>query len=285
MKHTPFLAAVMAVAVLTLRPAIADKAERGIFSDNSFGASFNPLGVLLENSISARLPLSSRPGMLWESARFEAGLQSSWTPADEIFGLRVYYEPVAFFSLTGTAGAYGMYNTLGYGLYPFSSARDPYGPGLPKDVSPQSAGGTWCSLSPELKLKAGHCILVNTVTANFISLGGPGFYLEVRSFALHKNRDADLADNVNLLYEFDKRLLAGCVYRYFEVFGARIESHRVNALAVGLFPSSRFGNAFAAATAGYYVADPAFAHSAYLGMMVGTELKCRFNRNNRKEQL
>jgi hypothetical protein len=282
MKRIALFSIIIAIAAGSLCPAAAEKAERGIYSYNSFGSSLYPLGVLLDNRLVVRLPLSARPGMLWESTKLDAGLQSSWTPADEIFGVRICLEPVAFFSLTGTAGAYGMYNALGYGLYPFSSARDPYGRGLPENIKPQSAGGTWCSLSPELKLRAGQVILVNTVTANFISIDRKGYYLELRSHTMHKGADADLANDLNLLYEFNRRFLAGGVYHYLDVFGTRIESHRVSVLAIGLFPASKLGSAFAAATLGYYPADPVFRHSAYLGMMVGTELKCTFRKNTGK---
>ena len=75
--------------------------------------------------------------------------------------------------------------------------------------------------------------------------------------------------------EFNKRFLAGGVYHYLRVFGTGIESHRVSALAIELFPASRFGDSFIAVTAGYYLADPGLGKTVNLGIMAGTDLKVR----------
>jgi hypothetical protein len=271
-KTLLFLVGIVMIGIL---PVIAERAVQGLYTYNSFGASFHPLGILVDNRLLIRHPLFARNGMLWESAKFDIGLQSSWTPADELFCLRAVLEPIAFFSLSATAGVYGMYSGLGYGLYPFDSPRDNYGPGLPKNVEPQSAAGTWFSLAPEVRLKAGPCILVNIVTANAVALNYPGFFLELRSFTLHKTKDIDIADEVNFLFEFNKRFIAGCVYRYLFVDGTEIKSHRLSVMMVRLFPKARVGDAFAAIVAGYYPVDPAFKGMVYLGMMAGTELKLR----------
>jgi hypothetical protein len=273
-KHALITSLCICVLMLTT-VTLAEKAQRGIYNYNSFGAGYNPLGVLLDNRLYMRLPLSTKPGVLWESTKLDIGLQSSWTPADEIVGLRVTLEPIAFFSLTATAGFYGMYNIFGYGLYPFSSGNEHYGPGLPKNADPQSAAGAWYSLSPELKLKAGHLIFVNTVTVDYVSLNRAGYYLELRNFTLRKTRDTDLMNNANLLFEFNKNLLAGCVYHYLSVFGTDIESHRISALAIRLFPDTKLGSVFTAVTAGYYPSDPAFNRTFYLGAMAGMDLRLR----------
>ena len=259
--------------------AVAEKAQYGIYNYNSLGGGYNPLGVLLDNRLYMRLPLSSKPGVLWESTKLDIGLQSSWTPADEMIGLRITLEPIAIFSLTGTIGFYGMYNIFGYGLYPFSSGNEHYGPALPQNIDPQSAAGAWYSLSPELKLKAAHIIFVNTVTADYVSLNRTGYYLEVRNFTLRKTRDIDLINDANLLFEFNKNLLAGCVYHYLSIFGTGINSHRISTLAIRLFPGTKLGNVFTAVTAGYYLSDPAFNHTFYLGAMAGMDLRLREHRD------
>jgi hypothetical protein len=263
------------IVMIGILPARAERAVQGLYTYNSFGASFHPLGILVDNRLFMRQPLYAKNGMLWESAKFDIGLQSSWTPADELFCLRAVLEPIAFFSLSATAGVYGMYSGFGYGYFPFDSPHDRYGPGLPKDRTPRSVGGTWLSLAPEVRLKAGRCILVNTITVNAVTLDYPGYFLELRSFTLHKTKDIDIADDVNFLFEFNKRFIAGCVYRYLFVDGTEIKSHRLSLMAVHLFPKARIGDAFAAIVAGYYPVDPAFKGMAYLGMMAGTELKLR----------
>lgn len=268
---------------LLLTTSQAQKAERGIYNYNSFGAGYNPLGVLLDNRLYMRLPLSSKPGVLWESTKLDIGLQSSWTPADEMIGFLVTIEPIALFSLTATAGFYGMYNTFGYGFYAFPSAKEHYGPDLPKNIDPQSAGGAWYSLSPELRLKVSHFIFVNTVTADYVSINHTGYFLELRNYTLRKTKDTDLMNDANLLFEFNQNLLAGCVYHYLSVFGTSIKSHRISALAIRLFPDTKFGSLFAAVTAGYYPSDPAFNRTFYLGAMAGMDLRLRDLRSQRIE--
>jgi hypothetical protein len=275
MKKETFIVLLTFGIFLLAGSTMAEKVQQGIYNYNSLGGSYNPLGVLLDNRITMRFPLSARTGILWESTKLDIGIQNTWTPTDDIAGLRVTVVPVALFSLTATAGFFGMYTGLGYGLYSFPSATSRYGSSLPKDADRQSATGAWLSLEPELKLKISRLIIVNTFTANYLSLNRSGYFLELRSYSLHKTTDVDIINNANLLFEFNKSFLAGGTYRYLRVFGTGIESHRVAALAIILFPSSKLGNTFLATTAGAYLADPAFGQSPYLGLMAGMDLKIR----------
>ena len=114
------------VTAVLLIPAFGERAQKGLFTYQSLGISHNPLGVLLDSRLFWRVPLSDKEGALWENTRFEIGAQSSLTPADGQVGLRSTLEPIGFFSLTGCAYFYGLYNAFGFGMYVFDSSDASY---------------------------------------------------------------------------------------------------------------------------------------------------------------
>jgi hypothetical protein len=262
-----------AFIVLWQAPVAAEKAEQGLYTAHRIGLSYNPLGLVVDNQLFWRLPLSAKPGMLRESAKFEIGVMSSWTPTDEIASVKVTLEPIAFFNLSASAGFYGLFTAFGYGLLPFEDAGADYAPAATKGAERFNAAGSWVTLAPELKLKAGPIVFVNTCKANFISVNRSGYFLEMRTYAMHQAADVNINNEASLLAEVNTRLLAGFVYRFLNVFGAEIQSHRLDAMAVGLFPKTRLGNVFSVVKCGYYFSDPAFGGSVYVAAMVGMEAR------------
>jgi hypothetical protein len=270
------LGTLLVSAILIWGSAVqAEKAERGLYNYNSLGVAYNPLGAIVENRLCWRVPLSSRPGILWESAMLEVGACNSWTPADEVFGVRVAYEPIAFFRLTGFGGYFGLFKGLGYGYYPFTSANASIGADLPKDVTRQNASGVWLSLAPELKMQVGRFICTDKLTVNHIELNRDDYYIELRSYSLQSSKDTHFVNEFMAGLEINPRVIAGATYRYLAVSGTGVRSHLVGGLAVVLFPKSRLGSAFVAVNPGYYVADPALKGLVYIGAMAGMDLKIR----------
>src|SRR5512136_3014541 len=90
---------ILILSLAAIGPAKAEKTHKGIYNFNSIGASWNPLGIQVDNRLCLRFPLSARTGILWESTKLDIGIQSSWTPADEVAGVFFTVEPVAFFAL------------------------------------------------------------------------------------------------------------------------------------------------------------------------------------------
>jgi hypothetical protein len=260
----------LAVVVIS---AHADKTEAGLYFDQSIGASWNPLGVLLDSKLLYALPLIDKSGFLWESTKLEAGLQNEWTPADNVLSARLTVEPIAFFDVVCKAGLYGMYNNLGYGCYRLASPKDPYGPAAQKTLVPGDANGYWVSVAPTLKAKLGRFIVLNTTTINCVSIDGDGYFLEIRSYLVHRTKDVDVVDNFCVLAQCTQWLLAGATYRYADVMGAQAQSQRLCAMAIVKPAASKFKGAFAAVQAGPYPADPLFLHSFFFGCLVGTEFR------------
>jgi hypothetical protein len=271
MKHmTVFVGIVM---LFYMSPIIAEKTEPGLYTANSIGISGNPLGLVIENRLFQRWSLFSGPGLLREGSKFELGIQSSWTPTDEIATVKVTLEPIAFFSMSASAGFYGLFTAFGFGLLPFESTDVDYSPVATKDLLRYNATGGWVTLTPELRLKAGRVIVVNACKTSFIAVNRAGFFLEMRSYAIHRATDVDINNEANVLIEINKHLLSGCVYRLLNVFGADIQSHRLDAIAIGRFPNTRCGNLFAVGKVGYYFADPAFGGSLYAAAAMGMEAR------------
>jgi len=70
------------LAVACSCPALeAEKAVAGLDLDQTVQASVDPLGLQAVTRLYYRVPLSDRPGLLWESARIDAGILNSLSPS------------------------------------------------------------------------------------------------------------------------------------------------------------------------------------------------------------
>jgi hypothetical protein len=248
-------------------------ADQGFYLDQSAGICENPLGVLIETGALYRIPLSHSKNILWKTTKIDIGLQNGWTPADNFFGLQVAFEPIALFDITLRAGYYGMFDTFGYGYYSMPSASSPYNDKTRKDLDPSSVNGWWASAAPRLKFKLGHVLAVYCVTADFFSMQSTGYFLEVRSYTIHKTKDIDIQNDVYALYEFSSTVMAGANYHTIKVQNAGVFSNRVSAMVLLTPVLKRFASTFVAAQLGLYFRDPLFRTHAYIGMRAGFELK------------
>jgi hypothetical protein len=253
--------------------AIADKTEPGLYFSQSVGASWDPLGVILDSRLFYRNSLVNKNGILWESTKFDAGLQNEWTPADNVISARVEMEPIAVFSLVCKAGFYNMYNALGYGCFRLDSPNEAYGPQAQKSMKPANARGYWVSAAPTLKGKVWRLILMNTTTLNQLALNGSGYFLEVRSYLPHRTLDLDVINDTYLLAECTPWLMAGLTHHYVYVKETSVVSQQVCAMGIVTPTAPRFKSTYAALDVGTYLRDPLFARSLYLGCLVGADFR------------
>jgi hypothetical protein len=253
--------------------AHAKKTEQGLFLGQAIGGSYNPIGLLWDSRLLYRLPLVPKDGTLWESTKLEVGIHNGWTPADNILAAGVSIEPIAFLSLACEAGSYEMFSGLGYGCYRFASATDPYGPQTQKFLKPTNAHGYRLSVAPTLKAKFGRIIILNTTALNGQAVNGTGYFLEVRSYLLHRTRDFDAVNDAYVLGECSPWLLAGATYHYVYVNGTSFRSQRLSAMAIVKPKVRGLRSTFAALNAGEYLQDPLFNHTCFLGCMVGIDVR------------
>jgi hypothetical protein len=251
----------------------AEKTEKGFFFSQSIGASYNPIGIILDSKLFFRLPLVDKSGVLWESTKTEAGVQNEWTPADNVLSLRLFVEPIAVCDIVFKAGFYGIYNEIGYGCFRFNSSDDDYCPDAQKSLVPTNSRGYWLSVAPTFKVRFGNMVALNSTTINRVTIDGSGYFLEVRSYLLHRTVDFDVMNDSYLLLECAKALIAGVTYRFSYVAGTSSHSKRLNIITIIRPQSKPLKGAFAAINAGAYLDDPAFGGKAYIGCLIGKEFR------------
>jgi hypothetical protein len=260
--------------ILFFTPYLAS-AGQGVLFTQSAGFCENPLGVLVETGALYRIPLSDSKNILWKSTKFDIGLCNGWTPADDFFGLHIAFEPIALFDLTLRAGYYGMFDVLGYGYYDMRSTSSPYNDKTRKDLDPSSVNGWWCMAAPRLKLKIGHVLAVDCVTTDYFSMQSTGYFLEIRSYTIHKTKDLDIQNDTYALYEVSGVVMAGANYHTIWVRGTDIFSDRLSAMTIITPVVKWLESPFIAILVGLYFRDPLFRMHAYVGAQAGFELKLK----------
>jgi hypothetical protein len=198
---------------------------------------------------------------------------NEWTPADDYAAAFVAIEPIAPFDLTLRAGWYGVYNGLGFGLYRFDDKPGSYSPATLADHARENARGWWFSAIPRIKAKFGPVIILNSLAVNMLNLETEGWYADVRTWALQKNRDITFVNEACALYEMNPWLMAGAQYRYLHVQGTGYDSHRLCAAAIATPAKGFGGKPYIAALGGAYLDDPCFGRIVYIAIAAGVEWK------------
>ncbi len=250
-------------------------AEKGLCFKQSIGAAYNPIGAIVSSGLHYRIPLVKKEGILWESTKLEIGITNEWTPTDEYLRIGITFVPIAFFELSAQAGPYVMYRHLGFGYCSFDSPDVPYDYDDLEDAPRQTETGYWISLAPTLKFKVTSIILVNAFKVNFFSIGDEGYFLERRTYSIHKHKDTDLIDDTFLFYKPNDKIMAGINYHFLKIFSTSYFSHR--ACGVFVFPPKlkAFDRFYAVLMAGAYMKDRVFKGKPYIALRTGFDLKVR----------
>lgn len=251
----------------------AEKVQQGFVAEQAVGASYDPLGLILDTKLSYKIPFVNKSGPLWESTRLELGVQNEWTPADNLVSVRATFEPVGFFDLCAKAGYFLMYNGLGYGCFRMWSPDSAYDLKTQQRLKSTGARGYWLSVTPTLKAKVGRLIVLNSLTINRIAIDGQNYFLEVRSYLPHRVKDVDLVNNAYLLYEWSESIIAGITMKNEFVAKVSVQSNRLCAMAVFKDAILPLKHSYVAINAGLYLNDPLFAHQMFLGCLAGKEIR------------
>jgi hypothetical protein len=251
----------------------AEKTIRGFSFEQAVGASYDPVGLLLDTKLTYRTPFIDKQGPLWESTKLELGVQNEWTPADNLLSIRAAFEPVGFFDVCAKAGYFLMYDGLGYGCFRMETRENAYDPQTQQQNKRGGARGYWLSITPALKAKIGRFIMLNSLTINRIAIDGQNYFLEVRSYLPHRVKDKDLVNNAYLLYECSGSVLTGMTMKSEFVYGASLQSHRLCLVAVIKNMPLPLQHSFIAINAGLYLLDPLFNRQMFLGFLVGREFR------------
>jgi hypothetical protein len=102
-----------------------------------------------------------------------------------------------------------------------------------------------------------------------------GYFLEVRSYAIHKTQDIDIQNDAYALFEINKVIMTGLNYHVLSVLGTKVFSDRLSAMAIVTPEWKRFESTFLAVVAGLYFRDPLFRMNGYVAVQAGFEIKIR----------
>lgn len=228
-----------------------EKAVQGINFTQTVAASVNPQGLLLTTQLFYRFPLTSKTGILWESTKFDAGIDNDLSPAFENPGLFVRCEPVAFFELALFANNIQLFKALGSGYIPFDSASSPHDASNLKNIAQSNEQGWWLRCTPVFKVAYKKGIIANATTVHYYQMNRNGYYLERFTNTVLDNRDFVISNDLFVLYKYNSSLMTGINYFYLTVPSSDERTHRISLAVIYLnkiSPAAEFNVALVGGT-------------------------------------
>jgi len=226
--------------------AFSEKAARGAYFNQSVGFSLNPLGLLFTSHILYRVPLSDKPGILWESTKLDLGFCNELAPAFESPGLFIQYEPVAIFDIAVYCNYLSVFDALGFGYVKLDSYRSQYEPSAINDSAQSNEHGIWVRVAPTIKAKVGKVLFLDAFMMHCFLISRNAFYFEQITHTVLDKTDVVLRNNVFTLYEFSEAFMAGVNYFYQTVPSSGSTTHRLSLTSVYMH---KFRNETALSTA------------------------------------
>ena len=246
------------ILVFMSLPVFADKAERGLYLDQTVGAAVQPLGALSVTKFYWRIPLYDRPGILWESARVDIGVDNRLSPTYEAPFAYVSVSPIAFLDFRGRAGYMQFYRGLGYGFTRLPSYDAGYSDSDRKDIHNENKGGTWLDGSAALKLAYGHAAFMNTFTVNRVDFGR-GFFYEPNQDVVMKCTDHSFNNDCIAVWKGDG-FAAGLNHYLVYVPGSEYRSDSLSLIGVWYTTLASGTELNAGAKAGVYLRNRYYRH-------------------------
>ena len=264
----------LGLAIVAASAVSAEKAERGLYLDQSAQAAINPLGLQLASKLFYRVPLVDKEGILWESMKVDIGLKNNLSPAFDLIGAFVDIEPIAVFDLALSAQFAGYFKALGFGFRELPGYDDGFDASALDAMPQKNAAGYLLSAAPTLKFAFGGFVFSNTLHLNYFQVdGGSGYFYEAIGNCPLAKSGLELYDDAYALYKLDSGLMLGLNY---SVLGVPASSYRSQALqAVGVYAGklSERLSLYAALTAGTYLEDRYLKYAARVAGQAGIVLQ------------
>jgi hypothetical protein len=255
-------------------PLRAEPAVTGWSWDQNVAGALNPLGGLVTTQLYYTKPLWNKPGVLWESARIEAGVQNEWSPSFNLARAYLKVEPLAVLNLTLSAGGIGSYRLLGFGFQRVRDYTAAFNPAAMDTVPQENRAGFWASARPSFQTAWGPLVVMDAMTWNYIRYGGAPFYYYDRfGSTILRSRDWEMINEAYLLYRFRGVFMAGLTYRALWVPAADYRSDRLCGILVynrKVRPGLEY---YAALLAGTHVNDRHYEGLPYVALMLGLTRK------------
>ena len=254
--------------------AAAEKAVKGIFVDQSIGASVQPSGAQSATKVFFRTPLYDRSGLLWDSVKIDAGLDNRLTPSYEVPFLFIDVVPIAFLDIRARAGYMLFYRGLGYGFTRLSSYDAEYSESKLSALQRSNRGGLWFDLSPSLRFAYGPAAFVNTFTFTRVDFGESGYFYEPYEDVVLRCTDHTFMNDTILVWRFGP-LAAGADHFILHVPGSGYVSETVSALAAFSGKAGADAEWYAGTKAGIYLRNRYYLNQFAAAAWAGVSLRLR----------
>jgi hypothetical protein len=261
------------VVLLCSWPVASQPTNPCLYYDQALQVSHNPLGLQAASKVFYRFPLFEPEGVLWETTKFDLGVQNNLSPSYEMIGAFANFEPIAFFSLAASAQIGAYYNTFGYGFYELTSYDSSIDP--TEMINPtRNAFGAILNISPTLKCAYDMFVATNTFGVTYYYAdNGQGFFFERINNTPLKKSDIELTNSANLLINPIEGLYAGVNDSLLFVPGSGYVSHRLCGVVAYTLPINQGFSFYSGLFLGTFLSDRYFQYSFYTGAGLGMTLK------------
>ena len=215
-------------------PAEEEKAEKGWSFGNNLAVQVNPLGLTMDTRLWHTWPLfSDKQGILWNTARVDAGLHNSAAPAYNTLSVFVRVEPLAFFDFLAHAGLRTYYDVFGYGYTPLESYGASWDARDRKDSPRYEAAALRYGFTATLKGAVGPFVFGSAtsliISDMFSPRGGKDYYYDPTAETALALFDGFLTNDSLVLYTFSRApvVRAGLLHGFLYVPGSEYSSRRL----------------------------------------------------------
>ena len=251
----------------------SEPVKEGFYLNANFDCSVNPIGMMLETTLFYRWPLFGNKGILFENSRIDTGVMNRLTPTDDLAGIYIRFEPIAFFDIAFEGGYYGIFDGVNIGFRPIDSPKEPYDPDSAKNLAHLERSGMWWMATPTLKMKLWNIIVSDSLTFNYFNLNYPGYYIAIHTDSILRGEDVNYLNNVYGLYQWNKSLLTGVNDYYLFVPNSGYVSHRLSAMAIYKPAIDCFADAYIVAWTGTFLQDHCYEGKLFLMAQIGFTIK------------
>jgi hypothetical protein len=220
--------------------------ERSVVHSQQLGTSINPVGLSLFSRLSLSVPLyREAEGVLWDSAKVEAGVINRLTPAFDDVGAEFYFEPIAIADVRARFVVRQMFDGLGNGYAPLDGPDVNYGPAA--DLDRYTRMGTMVEINPRFKIAVGPIIAFDQVTLRRVEMteksDESGWFYEPLGDVAQENGDWQFGNSAVVLWDTPlaregspRQVLLGVDYSLMSVDMDDPEWQRVSLMAVWSAP-------------------------------------------------
>jgi hypothetical protein len=262
--------------VILITPAVfAAKPVRGYYFEQTAAGSYNSPGLELTSDVFYRLPLNMGNGELWDSAKVDAGVVNSITPADDSLSIFANIEPIAIFDIGLRAGYTGMFDTFNNGFAPRISSDSSFSSGNLKDSHRCNKKLFRAQAAPQFKIQLGRVIFAHKATFDFIKVRNnpSGYYYEPHNDAILKNKDYTVKNDSYLLCKLNESFMIGGTHGLLIVPSSGYKIQTISAIEIFTYSFSAVNEFSAAFQEGTHLKKRYFRHKLYIAGQIGIIVK------------